>query len=209
MINQNYIGNAQWGLQSWGRTLFEKADLDKTLEYLATHLPLENWVLSGGFAVDIICGRQIRPRADMDICVPFEELQKIVPLLQITKNPYLFQLTHQRLPVPIKRDLVEFPPAITLERIYRKHTKLVSKKFLSGEKQNLEDVLDVFTFANGVELTKGTDITPIQGDIFNYRTKNGMIIKVYGPKYQEYLKKIWRRKKDYSDLAAISQVANF
>lgn len=208
MKKLNYIGNSKFGLQSWGWPAFKDINIDHTLDYLCTHLPLKNWILTGGFAVDIICGKQVRPRTDIDLCVSFNDLQQSFEDLRTKDSEYAFEIQLARFPRPIRLDLVEFPTSITTERLRGRHFKFVSKRYLSGEAQRLEDVVDVFASVDSVDLTKGVNFVSVKNDIFSYTTSGAKQIPVYGQTYQAYLKNIWKRKKDYLDLSALDRVSS-
>jgi hypothetical protein len=205
MKRLNYIGTRKRGVMISGNKWFNDVDANEAIDHLCENLPIQNWTLTGGLVMDLIKGRQVRPRRDIDIRVPLDHINEVIQK-QNENSPYVFAIEYFQIPSFFFLDYTEFPKEVTKQEAMGNHLKFVSRKLLSGERRNLIDIVDVYATDNqGVEVTEGFR-SSFAEDVFSYRTPNGNEVLATGPKYLLEVKRFLNRKKDAPDMLLLEKL---
>ncbi|MBT7706128.1 hypothetical protein HN747_01635 [archaeon] len=200
-----YIGTEDGGIMLSGHNhKFPYDSLDETASKLASLVPKNiDWAVTGGFAMDLAAGKQLRGRSDLDICVHVDNLQDVVDFSG--NSGYRVGFEYFRLPYFVFIDSIRFPKKVNFDKNKIKFIKLFSSDFLNGGRRDITSMIDVFPFEYGEGVVRGFyprefEFPLSSRSVLEYSSSSGAIVPFHGPEYIILVKGLLVNKKHKMDL---------
>lgn len=203
---KKYLGNTRRGIlfstKNSERYMLE--NLDELVDKVHDILPPEiGWAVSGGFAMDLSVGRQLRSRSDVDLVLPIEDLQEAINY-SLREN-YVLGIERFRFPYLFFIDGFEFPKKMPKDLEGIKVMKLVSREYIESRKLNLFSFIDLFPLKIENDQIKtffpnNFSFSLNKYSLEEYKSSSGNIIRYTCPEYMTEIKRALGRTKDLGDL---------